>query len=54
MYEVSIVTVDKRVEKHRCKSVDEVLKLFDGLNDERVSSISIKRLEGGEKEKWEK
>ena len=50
MYEVSVVTVDKRLEKHTCKSVDEVLKLFDRLDDERVSSISIKRLEGGERD----
>ena len=54
MYEVLVVTVDKRVEKHRCKSIDEVLKLFDRLDNERVSSISIKRLEGGERRKWEK
>ena len=50
MYEISVVTIDKKVEKHRCKSIDEVLKLFDRLDDERVSSISIKRLEGGERD----
>jgi len=54
MYEISVVTIDKKVEKHKCKSIDEVLKLFDRLDDERVSSISIKRLEGGERRKWEK
>jgi len=49
MYEISVVTIDKKVEKHRCKSIDEVLKLFDRLDDEKVSSISIKRLRlGGE------
>jgi len=45
MYEVSVVTVDKRLEKHTCKSVDEVLKLLDGLNDDEVSSVAIRRLE---------
>jgi len=50
MYEVSVTTVDKKLEKHTCKTVDEVLKLLDMLDDERVSSVSIKRLEGGEKD----
>jgi len=45
MYEVSVVTVDKRLEKHTYKSVDEVLKLLDGLNDDEVSSVAIRRLE---------
>ena len=45
MYEVSITTVDKKLEKHTCKTVDEVLKLLDKLNDDEVSSVAIRRLE---------
>jgi len=45
MYEVSIVTVDRKFEKHRCDTIEEVLKLFEKLDDSKISSISIKRLE---------
>jgi len=45
MYEVSIVTVDRKFEKHRCRTMDEVLELFDKLDDDMVSTISVKRLE---------
>ena len=54
IYEVSVITIDKKVEKHKCRSIDEVLKLFNKLDDERVSSVSIKRLEGGEKKNGRK
>jgi len=45
MYEISVVTTDKRVEKHRCESIDEALKLLDRLDDDEVSSVAIKKLE---------
>ena len=45
MYEVSIVTVDRKFEKYRCKTIDEVLKLFDKLDDDEISLVTIKKLE---------
>ena len=46
MYEVSVVTVDRKFEKYRRKTIDEVLKLFDKLDDDEISLVTIKRLEG--------
>ena len=45
MYEVFITKVYGETESHRCKTVCEVLELFDKLDDSEISSISIKRLE---------
>jgi len=45
MYEVSIVTVDRKFKKHWCETMNEVLELFDKLDDDKISTISVKRLE---------
>jgi len=45
MYEISIVTVDRKSEKYKCETMEKVLELFDKLDDNKISTISVKRVE---------
>jgi len=45
MYEVSVVMLDGRFEKHRCESIEEVLDLLGKLDDDSLSTVAIKRME---------
>ena len=44
MYEVFVTKINRRTEKHRCETIEEVLKLFDEIDDNEISSVSIRRL----------
>lgn len=45
MYEVSVVMLDGRFERHRCETIVEVLDLLGKLDDDTLSTVAIKRLE---------